>query len=187
MAKKWTRLTLVTIALIVASWDILFAGHGHHLPANIRTDNTRIKEVIEFAVNRSPSFNDLLATFESIDRVVYIEEGTCHHRELRSCLQLLHTPGGNDILVRIDPRQPTPAVVRQLAHELYHALEVGREPDVVDPDGLRVLYERIGKRSCDSNAADCFETRAAVTFERLVGQQLARWHDSDPARRNGRK
>jgi hypothetical protein len=177
MAKQWRRLTLVVIALNVATSDMLFAGYGHHLPANIRTDNSRIKEVIEFAVNRSPSFVDLLATFESIDRVVYIEEGACHHRELRSCLQLLPTPGGNYILVRIDPRQPTPAVVLQLAHELYHALEVGREPDVVDPDGLRVLYERIGERSCETNAADCFETRAAVTFERLVRRQLAESHE----------
>jgi hypothetical protein len=88
----------------------------------------------------------------------------------------MSTPGGHNILVRIDPRQPTRAVAVLLAHELYHALEVGREPDVVDPDGLRVLYERIGERRCEANFADCFETQAAMTFERLVSRQLAGSH-----------
>jgi len=171
MTKRWRRMALV--AALVASCDTLFADGGHRLPPNIRVNNVRIKEVIEFAVDQSPSFNDLLVTFESIDRVVYIDEGACPDRELRSCLQLLATPGGRNILVRIDPRKPIRAVVLQLAHELYHALEVGREPDVVDRDGLRGLYERIGEHGCDSKRADCFETRAAVTFERLVSRQLA--------------
>jgi hypothetical protein len=116
---------------------------------------------------------DLIETFEQLDRVVYIEEGTCHHRELRTCLQMMSTPGGKNLLVRIDPRQPIRTVVAELAHELYHAVEIAREPEVVNVASLRDFYERIGERSCYSEANPCWETRAAVAFEALVARQLS--------------
>jgi hypothetical protein len=160
---------LAIVISLGASW---VHGAAMHASTNVRVDNNRIREVIEYAIKRSPSFGDLLATLDTLDRIVYIEEGTCHHRELRGCLLLMPTPGGRNIVVRIDPRQPILVVVAQLAHELYHALEVAREPDVVDESGIRSLYEQIGERSCTGNGGDCFETRAAVAFEALVTRQL---------------
>jgi hypothetical protein len=81
--------------------------------------------------------------------------------------------GSRNILVHIDPRQPIRTVVAQLAHELYHAVEIGREPDVIDADRLQTLYEQIGERSCLSQPNGCWETRAARAFEALVLRQLA--------------
>jgi hypothetical protein len=149
----------------------VLAASSHTISAHMRTSNARIEEVLHYALNRSPSFGDLIATFDFVDRTVDIEEGHCQHREQPACLQLM--PGGRDILVQVDPRQPFQAVALQIAHELYHALEVGREPAVVDAASLRSLYEMIGERSCFTSPDSCWETRAAIAFEALVARQLA--------------
>jgi hypothetical protein len=135
---------------------------------HVRSTNPRIQEVLRYALAKSESFRDLLATLDLVDRVVYVEEGTCRNPEHRSCLHLV--ADSPNIIVHIDPRQQIRSVVAQLAHELYHAAEIGREPDVVDAAGLLALYARIGERSCSSDA--CWETRAAVAFEALVRRQL---------------
>ena len=71
------------------------------------------------------------------------KEGTCRNPEHRSCLHLV--ADSPNIIVHIDPRQQIRSVVAQLAHELYHAAEIGREPDVVDAAGLLALYTRVGE------------------------------------------
>ena len=84
----------------------------------------------------------------------------------------MSVPDGKHLLVRVHPRQPTSAAVAQLAHSLYHAGEIGREPGAVDTASIRALYTRIGERNCSTEAEDCWETRAAVAFEALVAQEL---------------
>jgi hypothetical protein len=165
-------LIAVTCAVSVLSGYSVQAVPSDPPATHIRVDNDRISEVLRYAMKRSPSFGDLIATLELLDRVVYIEEGHCRHRELRACLQLMPTVGTRNLLVRIDPRQPIRSVVAQLAHELYHAVEIAREPDVVDTASLRNLYERTGERSCFTDSDDCWETRAALAFEALVTREL---------------
>jgi hypothetical protein len=82
------------------------------------------------------------------------------------------TPEARNLLVRIDPRQPIRLAASQLAHELYHALEGAREPEVIDEASLRSLFERIGERTCARIGDTCWETRAARAFEALVTRQL---------------
>ncbi len=139
---------------------------------NVRTDNPRIREVLSYAARHSGSFRELLATLELFDRTVYVEEGHCRHHEQHGCLQLMATPPGRNLLVQIDPRQPIEVVVAQLAHELYHAVEVGRAPEVTDAASLRALYQEIGEHACLDESDDCWETRAASAFEALVLREL---------------
>ena len=157
----------LTIGQVTAGADT-FAHHS----GRIRFDNERIGEVFRYATKNSPSFVDLVATLDTLDRLVYVEEGRCGHSEERACLHILRAPDSKVLVIRIDPRQPLRSVALQLAHELYHALEVAREPDVVNATGLRDLYERIGERTCFGTADTCWETRAAVAFEALVARQL---------------
>jgi len=160
-------------AATVPGRGTVLAASSHTISAHVRTSNTRIEEVLHYALKRSPSFGDLIATFDFLDRAVdiEIEEGHCQHREQPACLQLM--PGGRNILVQVDPHQTTRAVALQIAHELYHALEVGREPAVVDAASLLNLYEAIGERGCFTSPDSCWETRAAVAFEALVDRQLS--------------
>jgi len=145
---------------------------GSQPPLRLRSDNQRIQEVIRFALARSASFRDLIATLDLSDRIVYIEEGPCLERDHRACLYLM--PNGRDVVIHINPRQPVRGAATTLAHELYHVAEIERASDVVDAATLRALYERIGERSCGSQSRHtCWETRAAQAFERLVMRQLA--------------
>jgi hypothetical protein len=83
-------------------------------------------------------------------------------------------PGTRNLVVHIDPRQPIRTAAATLAHELYHAAEIGRAPEVVDSESLKALYERIGEQSCyEQTRHNCWETRAAQTFQALVMRQLA--------------
>ena len=154
-------------------------GYGAHAEgawsaAHVRSDNDLVLDVLQYGVARSESFRELIAALELLDSVVYVEEGTCRHRELRACTQVMATPGGRNLLIRFNPRQPIPFAVAQLAHELYHAHEVAREPQVVDSASLQDLYRRIGDRGCASQSDNCWETRAAMAFEALVARELSR-------------
>jgi hypothetical protein len=144
--------------------------------ACVRSDNVRIREVLEFAIKKSPSFRDLLAALNLFDRKVYVEEGRCGYGRQHACIRIMTTPGGRNLLVLVNPRLHRNEVVGQLAHELYHAIEIAREPEVVDARSLRELYRRIGEHGCEQDSDTCWETRAAAAFEALVLRQLRGAH-----------
>jgi hypothetical protein len=181
MANKTRTQRIAFMCIVSCLWAYTVeATRPDTLATHIRVANTRISEVLRYARKRSPSFGDLLATLELLDRAVYIEEGHCRHREQRACLVLMPTPGAKNLLIRIDPRQPIRLVVAQLAHELYHAVEIAREPDVVNVASLRDLFGRIGEQRCFSGSDDCWETRAALAFEALVTRELAASRTASP-------
>jgi len=136
-------------------------------------DNERIQEVFRYAFSGSVSFQDVVATIESGDRSVYVTEGRCPGGEQHACLQLAKGQSHANLIVRIDPRQSIMTVATLLAHELYHAAEILREPDVDDVPSLRHLYARIGYRMCAGESDSCWETRGAVAFQELVWTQLS--------------
>lgn len=139
---------------------------------HIRIASGRILEVFRYAMKKSSAFEDLVSTLEQQDRIVYVVEGRCS-QQVSSCLHLTMGPGGRNLQVRIDPWQTINVVAARMAHELYHASEIGQNPAVVDGSSLRSLYEQIGHRnpSCTDDHP-CWETRAAIAFEALVTRQL---------------
>jgi hypothetical protein len=139
--------------------------------SNLRIHNERIDEALHYAIRRSPSFAQLVTALEGSDHIIYIEQGNCAHPAVRSCLNPMAGQGAT-LVVHLDSRQLMLRVVAQLAHELYHALEIAREPGAVDAASVKRLYERIGERSCSDPTAECRETRAALAFEALVLHQV---------------
>lgn len=171
MTNIWRKISGMALVAAVASFiPATPAIANDQVESHVRFDNPRILEVFRNAHDRSASFGELVATLDMLDAVVYVEEGRCRHRGLRACLVFMPTPGGRHLLIRIDPRQQMRSVVAQLAHELYHAVEVARRPEVHDPASLRALYEEIGERAC-GDPDECWETRAAVAFEALVNRE----------------
>jgi hypothetical protein len=165
------RTWLVIVAVFISIRG-LGASEPNRAESHIRFNSSRISELFRHGMRHSPSFRDLVATLEVLDSIVYVEEGSCRQGTMTPCLQAMPpTAGAKRLLVKFDPRQPLRRAVSQLAHELYHAAEVGREADVTDQASLRRLYARIGFRSClDSD--DCWETRAAIAFEALIMEDL---------------
>ena len=59
-----------------------------------------------------------------------------------------------------------------LARAGHDVIVWAREPDVVDETSMLSLFSRIGERSCDGGADNCWETRAARAFESLVVREI---------------
>lgn len=144
--------------------------------SHIRSSNDRIIEVLDYAATRSAMFRRLLAHIDASDVTVFIDEGACQSGLFRACLQLLAAlPAQRYLRVRIDPRQPLLSVVRQVAHELQHAKEVADAVEVVDVQSLGGLYKKIGSRTCSAGSVECWETRAALTAEVDVTNEILRY------------
>jgi hypothetical protein len=165
-------IAIVTVACVLTMVTAAAGPTTGSRTPHVRSDNPRIQEVIGFAVARSESFQDLMATLDQSDRIVYLEERGCPVREQVSCLYLV--PNTRNLVIHVNPRQPIRTAAANLAHELYHAAEISRAPDVVDISTLQALYERIGEQSCGTQwRHGCWETRAAQAFETLVMRQMA--------------
>jgi len=174
MQKPAIAVTACTVFLGAASLcQTTLAGVNPPPAAHVRTSNRRIADVLREALRRSESFRDLIATLEGLDRTVYVEEAKCDADGVRSCLHIVKSRDSNVLLISVDPRQSTRSLIAQLAHELYHAVEIASEPDVVDGPSMRALLERIGYRTCSDSRTTCWETRAACAFEDLVTRQIA--------------
>ena len=196
MQRSAAATVAVALAILVHFGPVLRASPGGLSPSDarsdsdagstlpdlpcVRFDNVRIREVLAYAIEKSPAFRDLLAALNLFDRTVYVEEGRCGYGRQHACIRMMTTPGGRNLLVLVNPRLQRNEVVGQLAHELYHAIEIAREPEVVDADSLRELYRRIGEHGCEQDSDTCWETRAAAAFEALVLRQLRGAH-KDPA------
>ena len=157
-------LSLTTTAVV---WAAPAKPAVAHPAAHVRFNNDRIAEVLGFAVDRSQAFRQLMATIEASDGFVYLDEGRCRRGTLRSCLQILPTPGARRLVIQLDPRQPRMSVVGQLAHELQHVVEVLGEADVVDTASLVHFYARVGFINCPGTPA-CWETVEALAVEARV-------------------
>ena len=110
----------------------------------------------------SATVRRLVETLDQSDVVVFVE---MHDRLANGRAQttFVNCRGGVRWLrIAIDAGQQARQQVAFLAHELQHAVEVARAPEVQNLDGFRRLYERIGIPL----DAGHFETEAAVTAER---------------------
>ena len=135
---------------------------------HIRVTNERILEVLQYACARSPTFRGLLSFIVDADRIVYIDEGSCHHQAFSSCLQV--ASGVPFLFIRVDARATRLSVVRQLAHELQHAAEIAVQHIEVSTATIDALYRRIGYASCAGGGA-CYETRAGQDVEARVRRE----------------
>jgi hypothetical protein len=62
--------------------------------------------------------------------------------------------------------------VSLLAHELQHALEIGRHRQVMDIVAMESLYESIGFPTSRDGTTRHFETEAAIVVQRAVNDEL---------------
>jgi hypothetical protein len=150
--------------------------------AHVRFNNARIAEVLEFAMDHSSRFRELVAAIEASNDFVYLDEGRCPKPSMRACLKILPTPGARRLFVFMTPREPLRSVVSQLAHELQHAIEIVAQPAVVDDETLRALYTRIGFQNCAGQALQCWETDTALRVESDVISEINGNHRSMPRR-----
>lgn len=135
--------------------------------ARVRGVSPLETRMIHDLLESSETARGLVAHIEHTDLIVYVQL-TPEQLPGRAATRLV-VAGPQNRYLRIVMGASTHPRDRGalLAHELQHALEIGRAPQVRDDRTLRELYREIGE---DRHARNDFETTAA----RNVGAQVQR-------------
>lgn len=133
------------------------------------TDST--KALLADAVRRSDIIAGLVRDLNAANVIVYVVDGIRNDSsEPSASLRFISCAGGvRYLLIKIDRWLAAPWVrIAELGHELQHAVEVARAPDVRDGKGLARLYLRIGWEGERGR----FESEEAVRVGNRVLYQL---------------
>jgi hypothetical protein len=159
---------MVALALALAAPRM-----GTHVPdfAHVRTASAHLQEVIDQAAMQSPTFASLLARVNRTDVVVYFEYVQRLPRQARGHLHFITAAGNHRYLrVRLPARLPRHQLIASIAHELWHAIEIGEHREVRCERTMEDLYRRIG----DEHATHEFETKRAIeTGQAVLAEVLA--------------
>lgn len=154
---------IAAMLVLLALTTPCFADPSHR----VRGTSPRETRLINELLARSETARALVAEIESTDLIVYVQL-TGDQSAGRAATRLAANAGNNRYLRIVIGLMTQPADrLALLAHELQHAVEIGRVREVRDDASLRRLYARIGE---DSRAHSAFETTAA----REVGTRVLR-------------
>ena len=169
---RWLFGPVVFVALATSS--SAFAQAPVLGSPRVRGSSPTIVEAIEQAIQRSPTFNQLVTAIAGTDGVVYVHYGECG-RNVLACLVLAVKQAGpyRILQIRVDPRRKGHDLIVSIGHELKHALELLNEPTAVNHSTAHNFYQRIAPRRGNS-----FETQAAVEVGLKIDGELRRWAKS---------
>ena len=138
---------------------------------HVRGASPRETAVLRDLVARSATARTLAARIESEAVIVYVEIQAAMPRGRGATRLAATTPLARFIRITLAPVAHPDDLAALLAHELQHALEIARAPDVTSADDVRQLYRSIGE---DRAATVAFETVAAQEVGARVRQELSR-------------
>ena len=149
-------------------------------PGRSRFQNVRVTEpdlslAVTTCYENSVTCRRLLDEIESSTTIVYVRTALSRTSTRTSCLTLM--TGSADyryLRITLDPALRGDRVVVMLSHELQHAVEVVRMPDVVDADTMRALYRAIGYSLGASGTREDWETLEAKRVAGAVSDELHR-------------
>ena len=164
-----TRTCLVAIVVLAWTGGLTSLGAEQH-PAcpHVRASVPRIREAVSLGLERSETFRSLVQEINASDGLVMIEAGACRS-SVRACLyqNVVVAPPHRVLQILVVPRKaPGCQLVESIGHELYHAVEVLREPGVRNFRQLISLYQRIGAEN-----EGRFETNGAVKAGRKISTE----------------
>jgi hypothetical protein len=175
-----TALLIVTGVSLVAFQSERLVGQtqASDVPASVesarpitrvRSSDSRVVTLIARASEWSSTFQRVVDTINGTDGIVYVEPGRCR-RNARACMVLTVTVAGSNRLLRIivNPRRADCDLMASIGHELWHAVEVLREPSLRSEAALFFFYGRGGRRARDG----AWETQAAVNTGNSVRAEL---------------
>jgi hypothetical protein len=124
--------------------------------------------LLSAAVERSPTVARLLDDIEQSDVIVYVR------LSIVAPTARLALSGSTSttryLQLSVDSRDNAFARIEWLAHELQHALEISRAPEVRDDASFQEFYARAGWPARTGERA--FETQAAQDVQRRVRNEL---------------
>jgi len=144
-------------------------------PSHVRSTDSRILERLREGAARSTTFKTLVDQLENTGTIVYVEYGLCGFGHYKACLPHAIAVVGDTRFLRIIVEVGAGGA-QQLAligHELQHALEIARAPNIRSPDDITALFRRIGRSPhCPRGTPDCYETTAALAAGNAVLREV---------------
>jgi hypothetical protein len=141
----------------------------------VRGADDTIRTLIHEGDSRSESFRAMVDEIQRSNAVVMVQFGLCAKGQVRSCVS--HVEGDDrqrHIRILVNTRTTNDRLIATIAHELHHALEIIRMPDVTTGEQVLALYHRIAKGACGKGLDDRCETEAALAAEATVLDELDR-------------
>ena len=140
---------------------------------HVRTTEPEIQALIDKATERSATFRSLIAALNDSDVIVYVETSVTRAARLRGYIVHRIVAQGNHryVRLRVNPNGAEEQRIGVIAHELHHALEIARAPNVGRSETVEELFAAIGF-TFGTRCADCYETTEAMNVERTVREEL---------------
>lgn len=137
----------------------------------VRSTDSTIAALLARGSEWSATLRRVIDLIDATDGLVYVEPGRCG-KSVRACLALTMNAAGPNRMLRIvvDPRKPDCNLIASIGHELWHALEVLREPSITSDAALFFFYVREGRESRLVESA--WETEEAVKTGDAVHAEL---------------
>jgi hypothetical protein len=145
------------------------------------TSDAEILSAITACYGQSPTCRRLIDEIEASSTSVYLRRGQCRSSIRRSYLLFSAAQAGERYLqIVLDKDLSGEQLVATAAHELQHAVEVVRAPEVVDLNSFRLLYTRIGYCVRGSGMREDWETTEAQRTASVVSREIRRSQRAEP-------
>jgi hypothetical protein len=146
----------------------------------LRLTDPRLEQVVEHGRRQSLSFRALLDQLEATDVVVYVVQCVRLRAHVDGQLTFLTAAAGTRyVRVQIAWDLQLHRKIAILGHELQHALEIARSPDVVSAETMAAAYRRFGfTRNRGSERVD-FDSVAAIDTGMAIWQELTDQDDGE--------
>ncbi len=156
------------------------AAHGQEarpIPRQVRSTTRWGLDLVAEGRQKSASFRRIVDALQQTDVVVYVQPAEQLPGGTEAVTELIATTGPARYLrVWIGLRAVRKRLIALLGHELQHALEIGRAPEVVDSATLEAFYRKAGERSVGG-----YETQAAREVGDTVYDELWRYRSAPNA------
>jgi hypothetical protein len=137
----------------------------------VRPVSNIARSILDEAARRSPTVSALIRQLRQYDIIVYVDLDLNMTRD-RGTTRILTATGNWRILRVALSNTLDPATrIEVLGHELCHALEIARAPEVRDAATFKTFYERVGFGVGPAS----FETSEARDMEARVRRDLSKW------------
>jgi hypothetical protein len=141
----------------------------------VRSDDPTLVALITQASEWSPTFRGFVSQIEATDGIVYVARRQCQYG-VRACLSMNVTLAGPYRILRVavDARKAgcDTDLMASIGHELWHAIEILREPTLRSYAAVFEFYRRIGLRRNSSGYSGAWETAAAIQMGWTVLKEL---------------
>jgi hypothetical protein len=167
-----------TLVVTVVAVGFFVAPVGAQVPGkqfvpHVRSEVQEGGALVEELVRRSPTGREIVAELDRSTVIVYIRYRLFKESTLVGRIGLLSSVGDRRyLIVELAWGLLRVQALQALAHELYHATEIARAPEVVDTATLSGYYSRIGDRGRATGGGQMFETWAAVETTSRVHREL---------------